>query len=82
MGGIDEVEDVLGAGHGADEARRLLEHLGQVLAFGLPQALGQHPFGDLDHDGDDSGRFAALVQDRRIVEIEVDVLELARAVQG
>ena len=70
IGLVDEVEDMVGATHHGDEARRLLEHLAQALLLALAPSFSPHLAGGFDDDGHDADRPAVRPHDRRIIEIE------------
>ena len=64
------------------EARRLVKHLAEPLAFRLQPALGENFLCHLNDKGDDAGRVVVFIEHRRIVEVEPDLLRTAKAEQG
>ena len=77
VGLVHHGEAMLGPADHRDEARRLLEHALQALALGLELPLDPHLVRDLDDDRHDADRSAVFAKDRRIVEVEPDLLRLA-----
>ena len=81
VGLIHHGELMFGAAGDGDEARRLLEHAAQALAFRVELALGAYLVGGLDHDRHHAGRLARLVKQRRVVEVQPHLLRRAVAIK-
>ena len=77
IGLVHHGETMLGSARHRDEARRLLEHVLQALAFGLEFALDPNLVRDLDNDRHDAGRSAVFAEERGVIEIEPDLLRFA-----
>lgn len=62
VGGVEQVEAMLGPAHQRHEPRSLFEHCVQPLALTPDMSLGAHFRGGLDDDGDDADNVAAVVE--------------------
>ncbi len=81
VGLVDELEHMVRAGEGADEARRLRKQaLLALLLLGCPSRR-QDPVGGLHHRAEHAGHSAGLIAHRRIGESEPGLLLVAAPLQ-
>ena len=82
IGGVDMLDDVVGAGQHCHEAGRPFEQFGEAAALGGDPALGLDPAGRLLNRAEHARDRAVVVADRRVGEGEPGALVVAAPVHG